>query len=67
MKVKALQGDTLDLIVYRHLGNSQGLLEQALLLNPHILADVVIPIGTEIELPRQIKKTKVKQSINLWD
>lgn len=68
MKVRALQGDTVDALCWRHHGRTQGLVEAALLLNPG-LADHghVLPVGLEVVLPDlQTSKPKIKL-INLWD
>ena len=51
MKVRAQQNDNLDAIVYRHFGKSEGLLEIACELNPHLMNQPVIPIGTIVNLP----------------
>ena len=51
MQVRAQQNDNLDAIVYRHFGKSEGLLEIACELNPHLMNQPVIPIGTIVNLP----------------
>lgn len=51
MKVRAQQNDNLDAIVYRHFGKSEGLLEIACELNPHLMNQPIIPIGTIVNLP----------------
>lgn len=68
MKVYAQQDDNLDAVIYRHLGTSYGLLEQTLLLNPHLTADAVLTVGTPVILLEKLGDTKqVKaDSIQLW-
>ena len=43
MKVKALQGDTVDLLCWRHYGTTQGVTEKVLSANPGLS---VIPSAT---------------------
>ena len=51
MEVYAQQNDNLDAILYRYFGRSEGLLEIACELNPHLMDKPVIPIGTPVILP----------------
>ena len=51
MIVRAQQNDNLDAILYRYFGKSEGLLEIACELNPHLMDKAIIPIGTEVTLP----------------
>lgn len=68
MIVTAQQGDTLDAICYRHLGQTAELTEQALQLNPGISAlGPVIPMGTQITLPDQRTEQSRSNIIQLWD
>ena len=47
MRVYAHQGDTLDALVWRHLGRTAGLVEQALELNPGLCVHgPILPHGT---------------------
>ena len=52
MRVYARQGDTLDLLCWRHLARTAGAVERALQIN-HGLADhgPVLPHGTAVDLP----------------
>jgi phage tail protein X len=52
VQVSAHQGDTLDLLCWRHLGTTAGVVEAALQLNPG-LADLgpVLPEGQAVTLP----------------
>lgn len=67
MKVRSVQGDTIDLICYRYYGRTAGVTEQVIEANPQ-LVDIgpVLPNGTEIELPEQTA-TPEKTMISLWD
>ena len=69
MKVNAQQNDSLDDIIYRVFGTTYGgILEQTLLLNPHLTANTILTLDTEVILPDQVnagsRKTDV---IQLWD
>ena len=68
MKVRAQQNDNLDAIVYRHFGKSQGLLEIACELNPHLMNQPIIPIGTIVNLPDpDTEKISIAQdTLQLW-
>lgn len=67
MKVIALQGDTLDLLCWRHYGRTQGVVEQALQANPTIAdAGVFLAMGQCVELP-DIVQTAQQDMIQLWD
>lgn len=68
MRVTALQGDTVDLLVYRHFGRTVGLVEATLELNPG-LADIgpILPLGTVVELPEPPVDQPSKPLLQLWD
>ena len=67
MKVRSVQGDTIDLICYRYYGRTAGVTEQVIEANPHLVnIGVVLPNGTELELPEQTA-TPEKTMISLWD
>ena len=68
MEVYAQQNDNLDAILYRHFGKSEGLLEIACELNPHLMNQPVIPIGTIVNLPDpDTEKISVAQdTLQLW-
>ncbi|EDV6081713.1 phage tail protein [Salmonella enterica subsp. enterica serovar Gaminara] len=65
MKVKALQGDTVDLLCFRHYGTTQGVTEQVLAANPGLSNSVFLEAGQGVELPEQQKK-KQREMIQLW-
>ncbi len=69
MIVTAHQGDTLDLLCWRHLGATSGVVEQAYELNRD-LADVgpVLAEGTRVTLPDALPAAAiVRETVNLWD
>lgn len=69
MRVRALQGDTLDVLCHRHLGRTAGLVEQVLALNP-ALAELgpLLPNGTPVTLPEPTEAAAEQQPlIQLWD
>lgn len=70
MRVYAHQGDTLDVLCWRHLGSTAGLVEQALELNPGLCAHgAVLPHGTAVNLPDiTTTATAAERSlVQLWD
>lgn len=69
MKVNAQQNDTLDDIIYRVFGTTYGgILEQTLLLNPHLTANAILTLDTEVILPDQVNAGSRKADvIQLWD
>ena len=69
MRVHAQQGDTLDLVVWRHLGRTRGVFEAALEANRHLAdLDAVLPHGTPIVLPEPAEAKPAERAlIQLWD
>ena len=67
MQLRSLQGDTLDLILFRHYGYTAGITEQVLNLNPGLAAlGPVLPAGTFINMPAA--PTQAEQPlIQLWE
>ncbi|RPE74618.1 tail protein X [Vulcaniibacterium tengchongense] len=70
MRVYARQGDTLDLLCWRHLGHTAGVVEQALEMNPGLCEHgPVLPHGTPVDLP-EITATAsavTRPLVQLWD
>ncbi|MCR4450831.1 MULTISPECIES: tail protein X [Aeromonas] len=67
MQLRSLQGDTLDLILFRHYGYTAGITEQVLNLNPG-LAELgpILPTGTLINMPAAPTQDE-QPLIQLWD
>ena len=65
----AQQGDTLDLICWRELGTTQGVVERAFELNRGIAdAGAVLPEGTIVTLPdAPPASAAIRETVNLWD
>lgn len=65
----ALQGDTVDMIAYRHFGYTAAVTEAILELNPGIAAmGVFVPEGTSVTLPNQTAiDTPTAKLLQLWD
>lgn len=67
MKVFALQGETLDALCFRVLGQTSSIVERTLELNPGIAGHgAVLPHGTPVELP-DVAEQPQKTMIQLWD
>ncbi|MFP2768323.1 tail protein X [Oceanisphaera sp. KMM 10153] len=68
MKVRAMQGDTIDAICQRHYGRTAAVTEAVLLANPG-LAELgpVLPMGTLLELPDVAPPPQQNNMIQLWD
>lgn len=68
MRVFAREGDTLDLLVWRHLGRTRGVVEAVLEANPR-LADLgpVLPHGTAVDLPAPAAAAPAERPlVQLW-
>jgi len=67
MLVRTQQGDTVDLLCWRYLQRTQGVVEATLLLNPG-LADrgPILPAGMQVELA-QPASTNTRRTVQLWD
>ena len=67
MKVRAMQGDTLDAICARYYGRTEGVVETVLAANPGLAElGVVLPHGTAVELP-DVQTAPVAETVNLWE
>jgi phage tail protein X len=67
MQVRTIQGDTVDLLCWRHLRRTQGVVEATLRLNPG-LADLgrILPAGIIVELA-QPAAASARAVVKLWD
>jgi phage tail protein X len=65
--VTARQHDTLDLICWRHFGQTAVVTEMAMELNPGIASfGEVLPEGLQVTLPASAPPREV-QTVHLWD
>lgn len=63
----AREGDTLDLICWRHLGQTAAVTEAAVQLNPHLpRLGEILPVGSRVVLP-DAPIAAATQRIQLWD
>lgn len=71
MRVHAQQGDTIDLLCWRHLGTTAGMTEQVFELNPGLsLHGPILPMGTVVTLPALPSSHSIateRPLIQLWD
>ena len=65
MKVRALQGDTVDLLCFRHYGTTQGVTTQVLDANPGLCRQVILEAGQEVEMPEPERKQQ-REKVKLW-
>lgn len=67
MKIRTLQGDTVDAICWRFYGRTTGMTEAVLLANPNLAErGAVLPAGLLIEIP-EIHSEPIRPLIQLWD
>lgn len=65
---RAVQGDTVDAIVWRKYGRTAGLVERVLDANPGLAEHgAVLPNGTLVNLPEDAPQAEQTQMVNLWD
>lgn len=62
----ALEGDTLDRLLYRHYGTTAGLVEQALEYNRQLANLPILPMGLIVNMPEQTASVVVKDTLQLW-
>ncbi|MDQ8035390.1 MAG: tail protein X [Bordetella sp.] len=70
MRVIAQQGDTVDVLCWRHLGSTAGLVERTLELNPGLAQlGLILPHGTAVDLPEVSTTTNAAAvtTVQLWD
>ncbi|HEI6852533.1 TPA: tail protein X [Yersinia enterocolitica] len=67
MRIITAQGDTLDVLCFRHYGRTEGVVERVLAANLGLAElGVILPHGTGIALPA-INTAPQRESVNLWD
>lgn len=66
MYVKALQGDTLDQLCWRHYGTTQGVTEMVLSANPGLSKQIYLNAGQEVELP-ELPPPPQRATVQIWD
>jgi phage tail protein X len=68
MRVRSVQGDTLERLCQRCYGRTAGVTEQVLAANPALAAfGVILPAGTPVELPEQPAGPATTATVSLWD
>lgn len=68
MDVRARQGDTVDLLCWRHLGRTAGVVEQTYALNPGLAElGATLPAGTLVALAPAAPSIPTTQTVQLWD
>lgn len=69
MQVRTHQNDTVDQLCWRHLGQTERVVEATLELNPGLAAaGPVLPGGMAIALPNPATTPAVpRPTVNLWD
>lgn len=67
MRARALQGDTVDALCWRHYGRTAGVVEQVLEANPGLSAHgPELPMGLEVDLPDNPEPARAAV-LQLWD
>ena len=67
MEVRTNQGDTVDALCWRHLGATQGVVEETLEMNPGLAKlGPILSAGLLVQLPEK-QKTPTRRAVNLWD
>ena len=67
--VRSVAGDTVNQLLYRHLGRSDDAAEEALWLQNPGLAEhgPVLPAGVRVVLPELEEKAKASAPVSAWD
>lgn len=67
VKVRAIEGDTVDKICHQHYGRTQGTTEKVLKANPGLAAlGPILPSGTLVTLPDDTRGQATKK-VRLWN
>ena len=68
MHYRSRQGETLDLICYRHYGTSHLTTEIVMQANPELAEQgLIIVENTLLELPQITNTTPINNTLQLWD
>lgn len=69
MILTARQNETLDELIYRQFGKTEGLVEIALEHNPALAYTPILTMGQRVEMPeKQTSYTPIStQTVQLWD
>lgn len=68
VKVTSIQGDPVDLVVWRERGSVAGLVETVLDTNRGLAArGVVLPLGTPVTIPDPPARPVRRATVKLWD
>ena len=69
MQVRALSGDTVDMVCWRHLGRTQGVTEAVMVANPGIAGiGPTLPAGHLVYIPDTITQVRADlRTVKLWD
>jgi phage tail protein X len=66
--VRALQGDTVDLMCWRYYGRTTGVTEQVLEANRGLARlGPVLPAGTAVVMPAATEAAEQQQRLQLWN
>lgn len=66
--VRAVQGDTVDAICWRHYGRTAGVTEAVLDANPGLAEHgPTLPTGTLVAMPERAPTAPERSMVNLWD
>lgn len=67
-RVKTQQGDTVDLLCWRHFGRTAGLVEVVMEMNPGLAEHgPVLPHGLVVEIPAAPEDKPATPLIKLWE
>jgi phage tail protein X len=62
------QGETIDVVCWRHYGRTSGTVEAVLVANPDLpLLDVILPMGTVIFMPDIVNTSAATPLVSLWE
>ncbi|SUT91576.1 tail protein X [Actinobacillus lignieresii] len=67
--ITAMQDDTLDALIYREYGTTEGLVELALEYNPQLADMPILEMGQQVEMPDDddIYTPIATSTVQLWD